>query len=202
MAPRPSTPATQKSAVRKHCDFAYVMQGDDHARSVKIGRTGSPNQRLSTLIAGVPFRARLIAVMSEGVRREREMKAALSAHRLRGEWYSPSTELNAFLATVRANNGILTKIEITAAFFDDHIRPQILSHLNGRDPTFTDGGDFVYRVLREGLPAAKGRLHSLITACPGLVTPELAAGFVPLSFDAPLPQVEVVAAAPAEKQVA
>jgi hypothetical protein len=186
-----------KGTVRVDVDLAYVIQGDDPGGVVKVGRSRSPERRVAGLMSGIPFSARLIAIVGSGVRREREMKALLAEQKLRGEWFAPSEKLNAYLQTVREENGLFSKVQTNEAFFTSYIQPAVLEYLNGRQPNHTSAGDYVFRVLHCGYPAIAGRAATLIEACPNALSPELIAGYVPLGVDEPTPQVRLVPA-PAE----
>lgn len=183
-----------KGTIRVDVDLAYVIQGDDPAGVVKVGRSRSPDRRVAGLMSGIPFSARLVAILDCGTRREREMKTLLAAHKLRGEWFEPSQDLNAYLQKVRDDNGLLARVHTDEAFFASYIQPAILEYLNGRQPNHNTYGDLIFRVLHCGYPAIAKRTATLIEACPNALSPELIAGYVPLGVDAPAPQVRLVSA--------
>lgn len=180
-----------KTYVRSAIDLAYVIQGDDEARVVKVGRSRDPVRRVAGLLSGIPFNARLVAILGDGARREREMKELLASERMRGEWFKPSSALNEYLSTSRAENAVLSRQPLGEEFHRTFVQPAILEYLNGREPDRTAAGDYVYRLLHEGFSAVGARQNVLLTACPFALTPELLAGYVPLGFDTPTPQVAI-----------
>lgn len=197
----------KKIDVRTHCDFAYVLQSDDDGAVVKIGQSWHPSNRLKQIAQSVPFSMRIIATLTDGQRREREMKQALSEFKLKGEWYRPNELLNEYLGRAHKDRALVTHLTVDEKYADDFIKPVIVQHLEGREAKFNEGGDFVCRYFQHGFRAIHGRIGRLLTAVPLAITPELVAGYVPLPFDAPCPRVRLpgdpaIPAAPAEQDAA
>lgn len=180
-----------KTFIRTSTDFAYVIQGDDEARVIKVGRSRDPARRVAGLLSGIPFNAQLVAILGEGTRRERQMKDLLAPDRMRGEWFKPSQALNDYLRSARAENALLIRETIGEDFFRSYIQPAIIEYLNGRLPNSTSCGDFIYRLLHAGYSALGARQGLLLEACPHALTPELLAGYVPLGLDAETPQITI-----------
>lgn len=184
-------PDGKQAWVRSKLNLAYVIQGDDDIGSIKVGRSANPDQRVSGLITGLPFKAKLIAVMLDGSRRERELKALLQPYRLQGEWFAPSTALQVYLRKAKAENAIVRKVAVNAEFFRSNVLPIIEGYLDGRKPNYNNHGDLVFRVLHDGYEAFKGREVDLATALAGRLTPEVIAGFMPLGFEESEPSIRL-----------
>lgn len=67
---------------------------------VKIGRSITPTERLSSLQTGNPMPLRIIATIPGGAFAERALHRAFADDRVKGEWFSPSRELMAFIAEI------------------------------------------------------------------------------------------------------
>jgi hypothetical protein len=141
-------------------------------------------------------------VLTDGARREREMKVLLDKERLRGEWFRPVELLNNYLVEARRANAVVKKVALDDRLFEQYVRPAIEQHLNGRQPNLTYAGDFIFRVLHRGPEVLEGRWTSLIPAIPVGLTPEVIAGFVPLAVGEPTPAIRLSteAARPAPEQ--
>lgn len=187
----------KKTTVRTHCDFAYVLQSDDEASVVKIGQSWHPTNRLKQVAQSVPFTLTMVAMLTDGKRREREMKQTLSDFKLRGEWYRPSELLNKYLAAAHKEKALVTKIAIDEQYAENFIKPIIVQHLEGREAKFNESGDFVSRYFQYGFRAIQGRMSQLLIAVPSIITPELVSGYVPVPFDAPCPRVRLPEEKPA-----
>jgi hypothetical protein len=69
--------------------YVYFIQADE-AGPIKIGFTaGDPQARLNQLQTGNPSALKLLGAIKGTTAKERELHAALSEHRLQGEWFKP-----------------------------------------------------------------------------------------------------------------
>lgn len=179
------------------CDLAYIVQATDAARSVKVGMSGEPLKRFNHIRLSVPFGVRLIAIILDGKKTEREMKGLLSPWQMRGEWFEPRPELNAFIEEKRRQNKIVQAVTVDQDFSDAFIRPAVLAYLGERDPAKNDAGDLVYRFLHQGIDAIRGREAALVPALKSAICPEVLAGFIPLPEGSPSPSIDVLSEAAA-----
>ena len=81
--------------------WVYFVQGTDGG-PVKIGRSASPVDRLSSLQTANPARLRIVAKLAGGGAVERAMHVLFAADRIRpdGEWFRPSQALAAFMREI------------------------------------------------------------------------------------------------------
>jgi hypothetical protein len=81
--------------------WVYFIQSTDGG-PVKIGRSASPIDRLSSLQTANPSRLRIVAKMAGGGAVERSMHALFAADRIRpdGEWFRASQALTAFMREI------------------------------------------------------------------------------------------------------
>ena len=172
-------------------DIAYVIQSTEGDRIVKVGFSTNPQVRLTNIRHSVPFGVELVAMLTDGKATERRLKEMLSPWQRKGEWFDPRPELNAFLSAARARNEVVTAIEVDQAYSDAFIRPFVLEYLGGRAPLLNNYGDLVARFLHEGLSAIKGRERDLSAAITHKIPANVLAGFVPLTTEAPTPQIVI-----------
>ena len=194
---RPYSPAIAPTAAKftpaaaQACDLAYVAQSDDGMRTVKVGRSSDPAARFAGLRAGVPFELKLVAILSAGQRREREMKDMLVANRVRGEWFLPSNLLNEYLQKAAKEGALLKKHATDADFVHAHVLPLAVGYLEGKKKIlYNDYGNFLYRFLREPCEAFDADKFRL-TACG--VSAEVLHGYLPTLVGAEVPQIIVPA---------
>ena len=178
--------------VRHLCDTAYVIQAVGAGSVVKVGRSGDPYRRISGLSSGVPFDVRIVAVLSDGARRERDLKQALAATKIRGEWFTPTSKINDLLVEAREQNAILQRRVVDEKYYKEFVEPIALEYLDGREPAQSYGGDLIYRMLREGHKVFHGRRSDVMNALLGMLSPEVAHGFVPITADIATPQIDLI----------
>lgn len=78
----------------------FIQAGDDGP--IKIGFSGDPAKRLSSLQTANPQPLRLIGVLPGGKDVEATMHSAFSSHRLRGEWFNPDPSILGLLDQLTA----------------------------------------------------------------------------------------------------
>lgn len=76
-------------------DIYFLQQGD--GGPIKIGYTTDLLARIDTLQTGSPYELKLILCFRGFTQTERELHAKFRKDRMRGEWFSPSEELMAFI---------------------------------------------------------------------------------------------------------
>jgi hypothetical protein len=67
---------------------------------VKIGCAYDPFDRLKTLQSGSPTKLKIEALLKGSYKRERELHKLLAKHRVRGEWFRISPEIEAIIKEV------------------------------------------------------------------------------------------------------
>lgn len=67
---------------------------------VKIGHAHNPQERFHTIQVSCPVPLKLERVAEGGIEIERELQASFSANRVRGEWFSITSELEQYMATL------------------------------------------------------------------------------------------------------
>lgn len=76
-------------------EFVYFIQAGPF---VKIGKTsGRPDARVSELQTGCPYDLNLLAHISGGIKRERQLHARFHHLHVRGEWFKYERELYRFI---------------------------------------------------------------------------------------------------------
>lgn len=80
----------------------YFIQSE-HGGEVKIGRADDVAKRLVGLQTSRPDKLVLLAATPGTLQQERELHTAFSAHRVKGEWFSPTTELMSLVNSVAAD---------------------------------------------------------------------------------------------------
>lgn len=82
----------------------YFIQGIGGG-PIKIGYSNNKNDRLSALQSCSPVELRIIAVIhSAGMKKEKELHARFSRHRMHGEWFRPNHELEALIQYLNKEN--------------------------------------------------------------------------------------------------
>jgi T5orf172 domain. len=81
--------------------FVYFIKGGD---SVKIGMANDVRRRLNDLQVGSPIELQLIGIMLGGRTVELRLHERFKAHRLNGEWFRLSPELEQFIDDVASPN--------------------------------------------------------------------------------------------------
>lgn len=67
---------------------------------VKIGCAYNPFKRLKTLQSGSPTKLKIEALLKGSNKREKELHKLLAKHRIHGEWFRISTEIEAIIKEV------------------------------------------------------------------------------------------------------
>lgn len=80
----------------------FIQSAGNH--SIKIGHGRDPQQRLSDLQCGNPWRLSLLATMPGGEAEEGALHARFAAFHLRGEWFRPNDELDALIEQHRISD--------------------------------------------------------------------------------------------------
>lgn len=94
-------------------DHLYVVGENEGSPIVKVGRSGRPKSRLTSIQTGYPRKLRLLHVEESAGNLEDEVHKALAARRISGEWFDFGGE--AALATVRQVIADLKTIQEIAA---------------------------------------------------------------------------------------
>lgn len=81
--------------------WVYFIQGDDGG-PIKIGRTENwPGFRVADLQCGYPFGwLRCVGVLRGPIGLEKQLHRRFHKHRMRGEWFSASPDLIAFITAL------------------------------------------------------------------------------------------------------
>lgn len=181
----------QRPAHAPRLDLGYLAQSTGSPGLVKIGQSHSPSQRIRSIRQSVPFPLNMIALFSNGRQRERDMKERFASLLYKGEWYFPGEEINSFLAETHKAEGVVIQTEFNETLFEARVRPRIEGYLDGRSPALTDGGDLVYRALKDGWSAIKDRLPGLSIACPKAFSQEFLHGYIPLDATMHPPRIAI-----------
>lgn len=83
----------------RHPTTVYFVAGEVGA--VKIGSARDVNKRLIDLQCGSPITLKVLATVEGGQKREREYHRQFAAHRLHGEWFSRTPEIEAEIARLQ-----------------------------------------------------------------------------------------------------
>jgi len=93
LLPADITPKPERGLDERPVYFVQASNG-----LVKIGVSGSPENRLRTLQTMSPVPLRLLLVLQGGgAHREAELHEQFAEHRSHGEWFRPAPELLAFI---------------------------------------------------------------------------------------------------------
>lgn len=177
--------------------ITYILQVECPEQLVKIGRTSNLKSRLNTLRTGLPWPARVVALIGNDI--ERDLKTRFAEHRVQGEWFRPTLEMRAWL-TQAASEGLLARqVTVDQAYINAVIKPRVREYLNGREPENNSGGDLVRCLFADLLPSIKGREQSIVTATKGHVTLALCRGLGPTNEVPHLEIPEIVAPSSTEK---
>jgi hypothetical protein len=79
----------------------YFMGGDDGP--IKIGYSVNVKSRLQSIQNASPTRLRVLATSSGGIFRERAYHIHFAAHRLKGEWFERTPEIQAEIDRLSRN---------------------------------------------------------------------------------------------------
>jgi hypothetical protein len=90
----------EKRRVTNVTGLVYFIESQCAERRIKIGMAATPEARLAELQTGCPYELRLLATMPGGLRAEAELHARFADLWLIGEWYRPSAELRALIASL------------------------------------------------------------------------------------------------------
>jgi|GEM_PF-5536840 len=88
----------------------YIAQVLVAPFDIKIGRAASARTRVMGLRAGMPFDLRLVAVIENGERFEREVKARFPHLRIKGEWYRAGPAWRDFIAEMAGAGRLLKQV--------------------------------------------------------------------------------------------
>lgn len=80
--------------------FVYFVRREDGEGPVKIGCSSYPPERLQSLMTFSPYRLRIWATIPGDERLERRFHAKFEPQLSHGEWFLPSAELDAVIASV------------------------------------------------------------------------------------------------------
>lgn len=86
----------------------YFIQSGD-CGPIKIGIAEDAKTRMRQMQTGCPDPLRLLGTLPGGAGREAALHRHLSAHRVRGEWFSPTAEVLAFVPGVDTS-GLITAL--------------------------------------------------------------------------------------------
>lgn len=171
-----------KRPPRVMADLGYIAECiGPPERLVKIGRSSDPHGRIRSIQTSSPHEVRLIAIVAGGGAMERILKAEMRGHCRSGEWYAWNLVLEKRLREWEQEGRFCKQHKVDAAFIREHIRPAVLTYLDGREPNNNEAGDFVYRLLNGGVPDLNHRAHDLMMATKGTVSPELMRGWLSVS---------------------
>lgn len=81
--------------------FTYVIQEEGENGFIKIGTANDPEARVLEFQTGNPRKLTILAMWSSTVCPERALQLFFQSARLRGEWFSPTPELLAFIEGMR-----------------------------------------------------------------------------------------------------
>lgn len=84
--------------MRSLARFVYFI-GAEHG-AVKIGSTTDPNARLVSLQCGGPIPLRVLATRAGGRAEELAYHRRFAAHRMHGEWFERTPEIEAEIASL------------------------------------------------------------------------------------------------------
>lgn len=87
---------TPPAAATRQAQFVYFIQCGD-AGPIKIGIAQNVERRLADLEIASPYPLRLLGVVSGGQEREGELHRRFASQILKGEWFSPSSELLGYI---------------------------------------------------------------------------------------------------------
>lgn len=79
----------------------YFIQ-DSATSRIKIGHAEDPWKRLSHIQCSTPSDVAIVALEPGGAQRETELHEQFAAARFRGEWFSPTAELNEYIRRLGA----------------------------------------------------------------------------------------------------
>lgn len=89
-----------RSRERKKVGHVYFIQGEDGG-PIKIGFAAlSAESRMEEIQAMCPYRLCVLASMPGDVSVEKQLHKAFAAHRLHGEWFSPTSEILRFVKEI------------------------------------------------------------------------------------------------------
>lgn len=80
--------------------FIRAQTGD-----IKIGYSATPERRLSSMQTGSPVSLELVALIPGSKQDERHLHEQFAGQRNRGEWFTPSAELDALIASCQLASG-------------------------------------------------------------------------------------------------
>lgn len=84
-----------------HSDSVVYFVQSTAGGPVKIGWSASPERRVKDLECGSPFPLRILAMIPGNATTEGALHKRFAAHRLRGEWFAPHTDLLEYIAERR-----------------------------------------------------------------------------------------------------
>jgi len=157
--------------------ITYIVQLESSEGYVKFGRTRSPRTRIAQLATGTPWPLRLVCLIALDV--EADLKRTFAKDKVRGEWFRPTLELQAWIDRASSEGKLTRQVEVDQSYINAVIKPRIREYLNGRDPANNGAGDLVCRIFADMLPTLAGREKELAAATKGHVSETLAKGFGP-----------------------
>jgi hypothetical protein len=158
-------------------NITYIVQMDGPDCLLKFGRTRSPKSRIAQLSTGVPWKLRVVALI--GLDCERDIKRKFAASQVRGEWFRPTPDIQAFLDELADNGKLVKQVDVNQAYVNAVIKPRLREYLGTREASNTPSGDLVCRIFADMLPTLAGRETELVKATKGHVTDALCRGFGP-----------------------
>ncbi len=81
-------------------NVVYFIQCDNSDAFIKIGRTESRQCRMQTLQTGCPYKLILLATVPGSNTLEHQLHVRFASSHLHGEWFSPTPELLAYIASL------------------------------------------------------------------------------------------------------
>ncbi len=102
---RTDSPTALANISPKRHPFTYFAQSGD-GWPIKIGFSVDVDKRISEVQTGCPWRVVVLAKVEGGAAKERSMHERFAKDRIRtdGEWFHPSPELIAFIASLNQGN--------------------------------------------------------------------------------------------------